>query len=283
MCGRGLRVGAARVIAPQTMADTGVAMTKDQEIRAIKTLIVKAESDSHTWQVGEDAERYMEAYDRTEALEDQLSRRMQQGRMSQVIPHASKPRGKLHALGQLADANFTAIDGPIGGFKGVLFEDKSWVIRYLVIKSGTSLFERDVFISPDALKQLPEHYASGSNIDVALAREECSAAPPANLNLRSSAEVSGYDIQASDLSIGHVEDFLFDDVAWVIRSLVVNTRNWWPGGERVLLATYWIDRIDGDNGAVHTKLTREQVADSPAYPQALLLAPFRTPDKTRDG
>lgn len=259
-------------------------MTKDDDIRAITTLIVKAESDSHTWQVAEDAERYMEAYDRTEALELQLSQRLRHASLAEVRPRASKSRGKLHALHQLADATFMATDGPIGRLRGVLFEDKSWVIRYLVIKAGTWLSERDVFICPDAaVKQLPECGGRGNTIEVALAREECRVAPPADLNLRSSAEVSGYDIQASDSSIGHVEDFLFDDAAWVIRSLVVNTRNWWAGGERVLIAAYWIDRIDGENGTVHTKLTREQVADSPAYQQALLLAPSRAPDKTRDG
>src|SRR5690606_18783071 len=49
-------------------------------------------------------------------------------------------------------------------------------------------------------------------------------------HLRSASHVTGYDIHASDGSIGHVQDFVFDDESWSIRYLVVDTVNWWPGG-----------------------------------------------------
>ncbi|HSI59612.1 MAG TPA: PRC-barrel domain-containing protein [Ideonella sp.] len=86
-----------------------------------------------------------------------------------------------------------------------------------------------------------------------------------NRRLRSSDAVTGYDIQATDDSIGHVKDFIFDDESWAIRYLVVDTRNWWPGGKKVLLATRWIERIDWVARTVHTALTREQVKTSPEY------------------
>ena len=88
---------------------------------------------------------------------------------------------------------------------------------------------------------------------------------PEDVHLRSSAHVTGYDIQATDDSIGHVKDFIFDDESWAIRYLVVDTRNWWPGGKKVLLATKWIDRIEWADRMVYTTLTREQVKDSPEY------------------
>ena len=86
-----------------------------------------------------------------------------------------------------------------------------------------------------------------------------------DVHLRSSVKVAGYEIQASDDSIGHVEDFIFDDDAWTIRYLLVDTRNWWPGGRKVLIGTHWIDRIDWATKMVHVKLTREQVRSSPDY------------------
>jgi hypothetical protein len=89
--------------------------------------------------------------------------------------------------------------------------------------------------------------------------------PPEDVHLRSTAAVTGYRIQASDDSIGHVSDFVFDDESWAIRYLVVDTRNWWPGGAHVLIATPWIDRIDWSEETVHVTLTRQQVKDSPAY------------------
>ncbi len=89
--------------------------------------------------------------------------------------------------------------------------------------------------------------------------------------LRATAEVAGYDIQASDGSIGHVGDFIFDDESWTIRYLVVDTVNWWPGGRKVLIATHWIDSIDWEQRKVFTSLSRERVKSSPEYdPSALL-------------
>jgi uncharacterized protein YrrD len=89
-----------------------------------------------------------------------------------------------------------------------------------------------------------------------------------DVHLRSSAQVTGHDIQATDDSIGHVKDFIFDDESWAIRYLVVDTRNWWPGGKKVLLATHWIDNIDWADKTVYAKLTREQIKNSPEYDEA---------------
>lgn len=83
--------------------------------------------------------------------------------------------------------------------------------------------------------------------------------------LRSTDDVKGYHIQAIDDSIGHVEDFLFDDEAWAIRYLVVDTTNWWPGGKKVLVATQWISSIAWPDRKVYTKLTRDDVKRSPEY------------------
>ena len=87
----------------------------------------------------------------------------------------------------------------------------------------------------------------------------------ADVHLRSSAHVIGYDIQATDESIGHVQDFIFDDHNWAIRYLVVDTRNWWPGGRKVLIGMHWADRIDWATQKVHVRLTREQVMSSPLF------------------
>ena len=53
-----------------------------------------------------------------------------------------------------------------------------------------------------------------------------------------------------------------------MRYLVVDTRNWWPGGKKVLIATHWIDRIDWSDKTVYAKLTREQIKSSPEYDEA---------------
>lgn len=84
-------------------------------------------------------------------------------------------------------------------------------------------------------------------------------------HLRSSTKVRGYHILGIDEEIGHVQDFIFDDEDWAIRYLVVDTHNWWPGGKKILLGTQWIAHIDWIDSIVQTKLTRQQIKDSPEY------------------
>jgi hypothetical protein len=44
-----------------------------------------------------------------------------------------------------------ATDGPIGEVKDLYFDDKAWVIRYLVVSTGAWLSNRKVLISPYAI------------------------------------------------------------------------------------------------------------------------------------
>jgi uncharacterized protein YrrD len=88
-------------------------------------------------------------------------------------------------------------------------------------------------------------------------------------NLRSTAEVTGYHIQASDGEIGQVTDFLFDDEEWAIRHLVVDTGNWLPGRE-VLISPPWIDRIRWAEQRVYVALTQDSVRHSPPFDPDLL-------------
>jgi len=118
---------------------------------------------------------------------------------------------------------------------------------------------------------MPPYIPSSEQVeaDTAMRQKDFRAS---DVHLRDSTKVTGYDIQATGGSIGHVHDFVFDDDSWAIRYLVVDTHNWWPGGRKVLVATHWIDRIDWDTRSVYVKLTREQVKDSPEYHQAQPIA-----------
>lgn len=82
--------------------------------------------------------------------------------------------------------------------------------------------------------------------------------------LRSTREVLGYYIQASDGSIGHIEDFLIDPTTWHIRHIIVDTRNWLPG-KKVLVSPNWLRRVDWDTMQVEVDLTQERIRNSPEY------------------
>jgi uncharacterized protein YrrD len=89
-------------------------------------------------------------------------------------------------------------------------------------------------------------------------------------HLRSTHDVSGHHIQATDGEIGHVEDFIIDDETWAIRYLVVDTRNWWPG-KQVLVSPQWIKRVSWKESKVFVNLLRETIQQSPEYTEESLL------------
>jgi len=91
-----------------------------------------------------------------------------------------------------------------------------------------------------------------------------------DLDLRSTLDVTGHHLQATDGEIGHVADFVIDDETWAIRYLIVSTRNWWPG-KLVLISPQWIDRVSWDEKKVFVGLSRESIKHSPAYTEASLL------------
>jgi hypothetical protein len=95
------------------------------------------------------------------------------------------------------------------------------------------------------------------------ARERATADP----HLRSAGEVSGYGIEATDGSLGHVEDFLVEEQSWAIRYLIVDPQSWWPG-KHVVISPDWITRVDWDESKVHVSVTREAVRNAPEYDPA---------------
>lgn len=88
--------------------------------------------------------------------------------------------------------------------------------------------------------------------------------PPGDVHLRSAREVRGYHVQGTDAPIGHVEDFIVDDVTWEVRYLVIDTSNWWFG-KKVLVAPHWANRVSWEESKVHVNMTRQMVKDSPEW------------------
>jgi PRC-barrel domain len=68
-----------------------------------------------------------------------------------------------------------------------------------------------------------------------------------------------------DGEIGHIEDFVVDDETWVIRYLVVDTKNWLPG-KRVL-----IDRISWEESKVFLTLTLDKIREAPEFTKDTLI------------
>ena len=95
---------------------------------------------------------------------------------------------------------------------------------------------------------------------VALSPEEAAAAAnpeEADTQLRSTSEVIGYHVHATDGEIGLVENSVLDHANWDIRYFGINTGNWWAG-EHVLISPYAVREIDWAIGHVELNTTRAQ-------------------------
>jgi len=80
--------------------------------------------------------------------------------------------------------------------------------------------------------------------------------------LRHTSQISGYAVHASDGAIGSVSDFLFDDVTWLVRWLVIDTGNWLPG-RKVLLPPSSLAHVNHIGRQFSVRLTRQQVKECP--------------------
>jgi len=205
----------------------------------------------------------------------------------------------------------SASDGEIGHVKDFYFDDKSWVVRYVVADTGAWLSGRQVLLSPHAFgrwdregKVLPvnltrkqiEHSPSiemhkpvsrqyeieyyqyygwpaywnggalwgmgGYPIIMAPSKDEMEAHLKPHhrddKHLRSTKEVTGYAIHATDGEIGSVNGFVVDDKSWAIRDLVVATGHWYAGKE-VLIAPGRIERISYEESKVFVTLTKADI------------------------
>ena len=80
--------------------------------------------------------------------------------------------------------------------------------------------------------------------------------------LRNIKDMENFSIRATDGTIGHVMDFLFDDEKWAIRYLVVDTGTW-LSSRKVLISPIAIGRPEGPEKVLPVLVTKAQVKASP--------------------
>jgi len=188
----------------------------------------------------------------------------------------------LRRLNDLEGYPIEATNGAIGQVTDFLFDDESWVVRYLVVQTGEWLSNRSVLISPIAIGQPVWSYRTlrvpmttdqvrnssdaDTNKPVSLQSDLAPARKDAS-HLRSANAVRHYHIEANDGGIGHVQGLLLDEDTWAIRYLIVDTSNWWLG-HKVLIAPQWIHGVSWSERTVSINLTREAIKGSPPYDSA---------------
>ncbi|GGJ88061.1 hypothetical protein GCM10007063_08190 [Lentibacillus kapialis] len=74
-----------------------------------------------------------------------------------------------------------------------------------------------------------------------------------------------YHIEASDGTMGKIQDLYFDDKKWVVRYAVLDARKWLPS-RRILLSPAAFRAVDNENERVDVHHDKETVRDSPSIP-----------------
>jgi uncharacterized protein YrrD len=80
----------------------------------------------------------------------------------------------LHTTKELEEFSLDATDGPIGQLKDLYFDDQAWVVRYLVVETGSWLASRKVLISPIAIGKVN---AIDKLLPVKISREQVKGSP----------------------------------------------------------------------------------------------------------
>tara|TARA_R110002153_G_scaffold15822_2_gene56245 strand:- start:3460 stop:4209 length:750 start_codon:yes stop_codon:yes gene_type:complete len=226
----------------------------------------------------------------------------------------------LVSLKELSGSTIKATDGDLGQVKDVYFDERSRVIRFLVIDTHPWLpLSEKVLISPialrefnsnddilsvsfkkDAVKHCPkieEHETVSREFEKAYhdyfgygyywtgegAWGEY-AYPTALFNpkilsvdkvkddnveqtnhLRSANEIEHYGVDALDGKKGYIKDFIWDTYNWSLRYLVIDTRDWLPGGKKVLISPDQFDTLNWGSKTVTCNINLAQIKACPEY------------------
>ncbi len=184
----------------------------------------------------------------------------------------------LFAANGVFGCQVKASDGDAGTVDDFVFDDRTWLIRWMSVHAGSWLEGRKVLVAPSAMAPIviPPKPAFPMlsigekltlNINITLA--EMKSGPDVGGDepvghLGSAAAIAGFRVHAEDGEIGPVEMVLADDRTWSVRYLVVATHAWLPG-KQVQLACFAVKAIDWNARLVHVNVSREQVRSAPAW------------------
>lgn len=185
----------------------------------------------------------------------------------------------LRNMTSLLGTPILAKDGEIGQLHDVLFDDKSWVVRYFVVETGKWLSGRRVLLSPFSF---PEPQWGKRVLPVNLMSEEVRRSPDVDSdlpvyrqqeiamtqqygwpaywpmaalhlrenggesigdpNLRSVQEVLTYRVKTLDGEVGSMDDLIVEDVNWFIPFVLLGVGGWLKD-QKLLVATRWVGSV----------------------------------------
>ena len=172
----------------------------------------------------------------------------------------------LYSAMALQGAEVVARDGtPLGRLVDAYANTETDVVELLIVDGTTS---------GGAVRLIPAETVSEYNTDLrvltvnlsALEAAGCEVAPegiPVMLADRGEkggylvviTRIVGFMVQAKDGAVGQTSDFLVDSDGLVVRFMVVDTRDWLPGSDK-LIPVPWVESVDWQRSRLFLKITQ---------------------------
>jgi uncharacterized protein YrrD len=221
----------------------------------------------------------------------------------------------LRTVKELLGCSIHATDGNAGRVADVLFDDRAWIVRYLVVDTGSWLKSRPLLIPAAALLKMDR---TAHEVGVNMTREQVMQCrgletdmpvwrqmeqkywdisswpvlwfegfwtavvtlngkkPAGDPHLRSGSKVIGYRMWARDCAVGHLVDSLIDDGVWCLRDFVVETGHW-HDARKVLVPLYLVQEVSWPMSTVFVDLPRDKVSDLREFVATPQLEPAPVP------
>jgi hypothetical protein len=206
----------------------------------------------------------------------------------------------------LKEYRIEAQDGDIGSADTFYYEDRQWLIRYIVC-DATRVFKRYALIPPLALSRTDdcnkvlcvdasmETIKNSPHVNVArpISRdhqhildryyswhittpnelsEPFFEVPFVDTSVHSGQETLGCRLKAREGELATVDDFIIDDDSWSLRYLVLQAGLWLPG-KKFLLDPRWIDEISWSEKRLFAEVSAEKIRSSPEYETGTVISP----------
>ena len=184
---------------------------------------------------------------------------------------------------------------PVGTVDDLLFDDRSWSITQIVIRTGDwparkrvlilprdvqgadwsarrlrlGLTEQQVHTAPTLESHPPVALQDYQEIQRFVAWDAYWAGvfdglPEDDVHLRNTRAVTGHHVFGLDGEVGYVDNFVIEDATWSIRYLVVRM-GMRRDARRVLVEPRWVEAIDWQRRGVHVHLAASEIEQATEF------------------
>ncbi len=202
---------------------------------------------------------------------------------------------------QMYGTHVLCADGHGGRVDDLLFDDRLWQVRSIVVRLDGWLSRRRVLVPPSDIEATDW---SAGQLRLRLTRGELQTIPSLASNppvavqrklselqviawesywsgvldpisgdphLRNTRAVTGHRVLGLDAQAGHIDNFVIDEESWQIRYLVIRIGKL-PEARRVVLEPRWVDSIVWEDRGVYVHLPRIEIERARAFTAESLAA-----------